>query len=56
MTLKINYLDKKKDSSKNRAFFVGSASKTDDFNDQIDEITLKNILKFKKGNNFKEQK
>ncbi len=56
MTLKINYLDKKKDSSKNRAFFVGSASKTGDFNDQIDEITLKNILKFKKGNNFKGDK
>ena len=56
MTLKINYLDKKKDTSKNKAFFVGRASKITEFDGVINDKIFNNILKFKKGENLKDDK
>ena len=56
MTLKINYLDKKKDINNNKAFFVGRATKIQEFKGEIDDKTFKSILKFKSGNNIKEDK
>ena len=56
MTLKINYLDKKKDTSKNIAYFVGRASKITEFDGVINDKIFNNILKFKKGENLKDDK
>ena len=56
MTLKINYLDKKKVTSKNKAFFVGSINKIAEFGGEIDNKTFKNILDLKKGKNLKDDK
>ncbi len=56
MTLKINYLDKKKDTSKNIAYFVGRASKITEFDGVINDKIFNNILRFKKGENLKDDK
>jgi hypothetical protein len=52
MTLKINYLDKKKNGNKNKAFFVYSDTKLNDFKGDIDSKTnqkISNLLKFSKS-------
>ncbi len=52
MTLKINYLDKKKNGNKNKAFFVYSDTKLNDFKGDIDSKTnqkILNLLKFSKS-------
>ena len=56
MTLKINYLDKKKGTSKNKAFFVGRANKIAEFKGEIDDKTFNDILKFKKDKSLKDNK
>ena len=56
MTLKINYLDKKKGTSKNKAFFIGSINKIAEFKGEIDSKTFKKILDLKKSNTLKEDK
>ena len=50
MTLKINYLDKKNQSHKNRAIFVSSDIKTSVFKGKIDDKIYKKIINFLKLN------
>ncbi len=57
MTLKINYLDKKKGSIKNRAIFVHSNIKTAGFKGDFEEKTCQKIANLvKKNKNIKENK
>ena len=50
MTLKINYLDKKNQSHKNRAIFVSSDTKTSVFKGKMDDKIYKKIINFLKLN------
>ena len=57
MSLKINYIDKKKNPSKNRAIFVNSNNKIAKFNGQLDQKSINKIINFlKKNKNFKDDK
>ena len=56
MTLKINYLDKKKKTSNNKAFFVRTINKITEFEGEIDGKIFKNILEFKKRGNLNDDK
>ena len=55
MTLKINYLDRKKSSSKNVALFLGSNSKISDFKGVFDHKINQKILNFLKNNKKNEK-
>ena len=50
MTLKINYLDRQKDLSKNMALFLGKDAKISDFKGNFDDKINQKILKFLKQN------
>ncbi len=57
MSLKINYLDKKKTSLKNRAIFIQPNIKIEGFKGEFDDNTKVKILKFLKlGRDLKENK
>tara|TARA_B100000131_G_scaffold206060_1_gene198184 strand:- start:1939 stop:3390 length:1452 start_codon:yes stop_codon:yes gene_type:complete len=57
MSLKINYIDKKKNPSKNRAIFVNSNIKITEFNGKLDQKSINKIINFlKKNKNFKDDK
>ncbi len=57
MSLKINYLDKKKTSSKNRAIFIQPNLKIEAFKGEFDDNTRVKILKFLKlGRDLKKNK
>ena len=50
MTLKINYLDRQKDLSKNMALFLGKDAKISDFKGIFDDKINQKVLKFLKQN------
>ena len=50
MTLKINYLDRQKDLSKNMAMFLGQDAKISDFKGIFDDKINQKILNFLKNN------
>ncbi len=57
MTLKINYLDNKKNSSKNKAIFVHPHNKSAEFKGKIDEKNIEKIANYlKKNKNLKKNK
>ena len=57
MSLKINYLDRKKGLNKNKAFFVDSDIKINQLKQEFDKANSEKILNFIKNNkNLKENK
>ena len=50
MTLKINYLDRQKDLSKNMALFLGKDAKISDFKGIFDDKINQKVMKFLKQN------
>ena len=50
MTLKINYLDRQKDLSKNMALFLGKDAKISDFKGIFDDKINQKVLNFLKNN------
>ena len=57
MTLKINYLDKKKSFHKNRAIFISQNIKISGFRGEFNDNIIQNIQNFlKKNNNYKQNK
>ena len=48
MTLKINYLDRQKDLSKNMALFLGKDAKISDFKGIFDDKINQKVMKFLK--------
>ena len=50
MTLKINYLDRQKDLSKNMALFLGKEARISDFKGIFDDKINQKVMKFLKQN------